>query len=364
MSCFRTTQNVLVVSFFLFISACGKETDFQDSVAPVAPVEVEVLLLQSQPWHYTVESFGQLNVADTVRIGVESSGTIKQVNLLEGQRVTAGQLLFKLDDKKQQLRLEQSKAALREAKTQLEQLQKTLGRFERLRHDGAASEDQLLQAKTNYEAAIARLQQAQAALDIAKTELTERNIMSPVDGVLERESVEVGQYVQPGEILSVIQADGALQVTAHVNENEVVQMSAGQSASVMVAGSQYKALIESVGRSVKPQTGNYEIKLRIQDHGILLREGMSARVNFSVTSSQSVLLVPRSAVVDRNRKRVVFVVEQNEEQQNAVSRHVQFGLPDRDYLPVVAGLESGDQLIVGPMELMTDGVVINIAKAQ
>ena len=344
----------------LILVACGSDEPTEKVPASQNVIAIQTLTLQSQSWSYPIESFGQLNVADTVNVGIESPGTVKQVDLLEGQRVTAGQLLFLLDSKKQQLRYEQSKASASEAKTQLEQSQKTLDRFERLRTDGAASEDQLLQAKTNYEAAAARLQQAQAALDIAKTELTERSVVSPVNGVLERESVEVGQYVQPGEVLAVIQADGALQVIAHVNEYEVVQMAAGQSAQVTVAGAQYEALIESVGRSAKPNTGNYELKLRIQDTGSQLREGMSARVSLAVTSSQPVLLVPRSAVVDRHRKRVVFVMEEGK----ATSRTVQFGLPDRDYLPVVAGLEAGDELILGPMELITDGVEVSVVEAQ
>lgn len=357
MSRFDVARHFVGVILLSFISACNDGSDATPAVPPEAAVTVETLQLQSQPWHYTIESFGQLNVADTVRIGIESPGTIKQVNLLEGQPVTAGQLLFKLDNNKQQLRLEQSKAAVREAETQLQQLQKTYSRFSRLRTDGAASEDQLQQAKTNYESAIARLQQAQAALDIAQAELNERHVISPVDGVLERESVEIGQYVQPGETLAVIQADGALQVKAHVNENEVVQMAVGQQAFVTVAGAEYKALIESVGRTAKPQTGNYEIKLRIQDHGSQLREGMSARVSLAVTSSQPVLLVPRSAVVDRDRKRVVYVVEEGK----ASVRTVQFGLPDSEFLPVIAGLQSGDQLIVSPMALITDGTAVSFA---
>lgn len=361
MTSFDVFRRCIIGASVLFIvTACNNNVDNQVLDAPEAVVTVETLVLENQPWQYSIDSFGQLNVADIVRIGIESPGTIKQVKLLEGQRISAGQSLFSLDNKKQQLRYEQSKAAAREAKTQLEQSQKTLARFSRLRRDGAASEDQLLQAKTNYEAAVARLQQAQAALDIAKTELLERNVISPVDGVLESESVEVGQYVQPGEILAVIQADGALQVSAHVNEDEVVQLTVGQQATVNVAGAEYKALIESVGRTAKPQTGNYEIKLRIQDHGSQLREGMSARVTLAVTSSQSVLLVPRSAVVDRNRKRVVFIVEQGK----AALRIVQFGLPSSDYLPVIGGLQAGDQLIISPMELVTDGALVNVAQVQ
>ena len=348
---YRPFSGVLVA---LLIAACSEDSQRTESVAMTQPVAVKTLTLSNQPWSYRVESFGQLNVADTVNIGVESPGTITALNLTEGQPVKAGQLLFALDDKKQQLRYQQAKANVAEASAQLAQSQKTLARFEALRADGAASEDQLLLAKTGFETAVARLQQTHAALDIASAELAERRLLSPVDGVVERESVEIGQYIQPGQTPVVIQADGALQVSAYVTEYEVVAITVGQSATVTVAGTEFQALIESIGHTAKPGTGNYQVKLRILDGASYLREGMSARVQLPITSSREVLLVPRTAVVDRQRKRVVFVVKEG----LARIRDVQFGLSDQDLLPVISGLVAGEQLILTPLQLITDGVAV------
>lgn len=344
----------LLLSISLF--GCGDRTEImagRDDIV-LGAVEVKTQILEEKPWVYTIESFGQLNVADTVRIGIQSPGTITQVDLAEGTRVLAGEQLFTLDEKKQQLRFEQARASLEEAKTQLAQSESSLKRFTALRGEGAISEDQLVQSTTNYEAAIARLDQARALLDIAKTELAERRVVSPVDGVVEMEAVEIGQFVQPGEVLARIQADGDLQVSAHVNEREVIQITVGQRANVFIGGANYTGVIESVGRTADPATGNYEVKLRIQSPSTQLREGMSTRVNLNVVSDSPVLIVPREAVVDRNRVRVVFVLEDG----RAVAKKVQFGLPNELNIPVISGLKPGDQLILSPLSLITNGTEV------
>ncbi len=226
----RLTKHLLSLTLISLLFACSDDQSNNNNTVETQPIEVETLQLLAQPWSYNIESFGQLSVAETVIIGVESSGIIRQLNLLEVQKVKAGELLFSLDSKKQQLRFEQSAASVKEAESQAQQSRKTFDRFQALRAVGSTSEDQLQQAKTNFDAAVARLQQAEAALDIANTELAERQIYSPVDGVIEAEEMEVGQHVQPGQQLAIIQADGALQVITHVNEREVLQLNLGQSA--------------------------------------------------------------------------------------------------------------------------------------
>lgn len=357
MTAYSASRGV-VAALVLYLVACSEPVTVSDVAAADADATVDVttVTLKAQPWTYTVSSYGQLTVADTVVIGVESPGTVREVAVVDGQRVQAGDLLFSLDDKKQALRLERAKAGQAEASVQLEQSLQTLARFRSLREQGAASEDQLLQATTNYEAMAARLHQAQAALDIAATELAERRVTSPVNGTVESESVETGQQVQPGQQLVVIQADGALQAIAHINETELLQVRPGQVAEVSVAGQTYPAAVESVGQSANPQTGNYSVKLRLQSAPEHLREGMSARVQLTLTSSREVLWVPATVLVDRHRRQVVFVAEDG----RAVERKVTFGLPEGERLPVLSGLAAGEEVIVSPLPLITDGTRIRV----
>ncbi len=121
-----------------------------------------------------------------------------------------------------------------------------------------------------------------------------------------------------------------------------------------MAGINTQALIESIGRKANPRTGNYGIKLRIQQDELQLREGMAAQVKLPVTGSRQVILVPRDAVVSRDRKQVVFLLEDSK----ASARAVTFGLPSSEFLPVVTGLEAGDILILKPLQFISDGTEV------
>jgi RND family efflux transporter MFP subunit len=350
----RFKRKALCLVLGITVAACG-----EDSVAPMgeaAPgkVIVQTQRLEAQPWVYEIESFAQLQAAETVEIGVETAGTVRRVLVKDGQAVKAGDLLFELDKTKHKLRAEQAQASVAEARSAVEQSRQTWQRLSALKSNVAASKEQLQQARSAYDGAKARLKQAQALSHIAATELQERSILSPVNGVVESESVEPGQQVQPGRVLMQIQADGAFQVLSYVNEEEVLQLQSGQKAAVDVAGLNLQAHIESIAASASERTGNFEVKLRLAEKAAGLREGMSAGVTLPVTSRQSVIHIPRDALVDRNRKRVVFILDGDVIR----SREVQLGLPDGEAFPVLSGLRSGEVLVTAPMNQLTDGMQV------
>jgi membrane fusion protein (multidrug efflux system) len=115
-------------------------------------------------------------------------------------------------------------------------------------------------------------------------------------------------------------------------------------------------VIESVGIKADPGTGNFTVKLTIQNKDGLLRDGMTATAELQGIEYPEALLVPESAVVDRNRHRVVYKVVDN----RAVEVQPVFRASMREHIPVLDGLESGDILIVSGMENVIDGAEIEI----
>ncbi len=341
------------------VSSCGEAETRIDSGGLTA-VDVETLSLVKQPWQYTVESYGRVNIAETVAVGVESAGVVQAMKIVDGQRVSVGDLLFNLDATKHQLRVEQARANVLEASSQVEQAEQTLSRFKALHRERFLSEDQLQQARTDYMAALARHQQSIAEQAITNAELLERRIISPVSGVIESRLLEVGQHVRPGEILVIIQADGDYQVISYVNELEVLQLTVGQMAAVRVADKTFTAAIESIGHKANPRTGNYPIKLRIESGENFLREGMAAQVALSVASEQQIIMIPRDSVVTRNRQRVVFNLVNGQ----AVERSLVVGLPSSGQLPVISGLQAGERIIISALEDISDGTQVNEIDSQ
>lgn len=353
----KLLARALLPLLFLVVAGCEQPTPEAPTTAPEkVAVEVVSTPLREQPWSYTLITYGQLKSADTVSIGADSGGTVEKVSVRDGSTVKRGDELVRLDREKQRFRLTRARANRESIAADLEQAERQLQKFEQVVSAGTVSKDMLEQARTRRNALAARVAQADSEIRIAEKELAERVIISPLDGVVSGDPVDVGERVATGELLLTIQSNDALQVTTWVNQHEVNQVRRGQSAQVQVSTGidKHLATVESVARSASPTTGNFEVKLRLGDAGGSLREGMSARVEIELKNSSRVIFVPRSAVVDRDRKRVVFLVDGD----RAVQRQPRFGLPDNERIPVLQGLQEGDELILEPLSLLTDGSLI------
>ena len=339
----------------LLVSACGQRTAPYAPANEVetSPLPVSVFELRPQIWHQTIQTFGRLVSAEKVTIGVEVAGTVAEVRFKEGQTVKAGQTLLVLDDRKQRLRLERASADVASARAELNRSLGTFQRYRALRSRQVIAEEAYKQTEAAYKAARASLKQAVAERALVRQELRDLNLVSPVDGVVESESVEPGQRVQPGQQLALLQTVNSLQVITYVREQEVNLLKPGDLAPVESPGAPgraYQARIESVASAADPRTGNFAIKLRVDNADGMLRDGMSATIELRSQAGELLLMVPRAAVTDRNRRRVVFVLREGRAQRIAPV----LGLGVGDQIPVRSGLESGDQLIIEPLSLVTD----------
>jgi len=349
----------LVVALFGLLGCAPEEAAVRAMPLHAEPLVVEVLRLQAERIEYPIQSFGRLVAAEKLTIGVEVAGTVEQVYFREGQRVAVGDKLVSLDNAKQVLRLKRAVANESGAQAALHQSEQSYRRFAALGDEGAVSKDELNKMESNFANAQALLAQSKADKKLAEQALRELVVLSPVDGVIERESVEPGQKVLPGDRLGVLQARGSLQVVTFVNEAEVNQITLGSLASLTVAAThqqQHQAMVESIALTANVDTGNFEVKLRVDNTQGLLREGMSARVELFITSAQPTLIIPRAGVVDRHRKRLVYVVENGV----ARAREPSFGLSSEGGWTVRSGLQGGEQLIMSPLSQVFDGLAVLI----
>jgi RND family efflux transporter MFP subunit len=342
-----------------FLTACSGPYDSVVTGNLVEPevieaeVEVEVMALQLRPWRQRINTYGRIVSAEKVVIGVEIAGTIASVHFHEGQQIKVGQTLVLMDARKQKLRLERANANVATARIEREKAHGTYRRQQTLLGRQVIAEETYQQSEANYHAARARLEQAKAAQKLAQQELEDLTLISPVDGTVESESIEPGQRVRPGDTLALIQTTDSLQVITYVRENEVNLLRLGDVAPVQspgVPGRTYQARIESVGNTADPRTGNFPVKLRIDNADALLREGMSAQVELHSRQDEQRLAIPSGAVTDRDRQHVVFV----ERDERAVRITPALGMEVDGWVPVVSGLAAGDRLIINQLALLAD----------
>ena len=346
----------------LGFAACEDRPPAREAEPEIRIAEVATQVLEEQKWVETISSFGMIEAAQEIVITVDFSERVKAVHVEEGQRVEAGQVLIELDRKKQELLLAQFRTARKQAQATLTNAKTSLKRQKTLYAKRNIPLSKLEEAQLALKTARARYEEAQAAVQLGQRDLADRRITSPAGGQIVKRSVEPGETVSPGVPLLGIQVVDAVRVITYVTEKEINHLSLGGEAKVTTPGVQgrtYSARIESIGTSADPDTGSFSVKLTIPNTDGLLRPGMTARVNLTGRQYEDAILIPDSALVDLNRRRVAFKVIADK----AVMVEPAVALSTIDRVRVISGLQAGDQLIVDGVANIVDGTPVRVVQS-
>lgn len=370
--CANFSRWALAPTAVLLLSACAQEAaeppssmeaTKQNTPAESQPVPVTAHVLANQTWQGSIAAFGVIEALEEVNVAAELSGTVASIHINEGDRVQAGQLLLTLDARKRELAQQQVKQQVQQSRTALQEARLKLDRRLDLAKKESISKEVLDSAQLAVDGASAAYQQAVARLRLAERELADTNILSPTDGLVDVKAVEVGEAVQAGSSLITLQADASLRVHTWVSEADIAHVRAGNAASVTTVGLPgrvFAAVVEWVGVNADAATGNFPVKLILTDPNQRLRPGMTASVTIEGISVPNALLLPEAALIDRQRRRVVFVVE------NGVAhlREPLLAAGFSNRLQIIDGLDVGEQVVISGQERLREGSTVQIQPVQ
>lgn len=355
---------LLLLALPLALVACSERPAPAADEATVArAVDVTVEELRIQVWQGSIHTFGVIEALEEVNVAAELSGTVQAIHVNEGDPVEAGQLLLELDPQKRQLALLQATQQVNRTSAALAEAQLRLQRRTNLSEQKTISEEALDNAQLTVDAATATHQQALASQQLAERELTDTRILSPTAGLVDVQAVEVGEAVAVGASLITLQAIEGLRVHTWVSEADIRHIRAGGNARVLaagLAGHEFQASIEWVGVSADPDTGNFPVKLILADKTDALRPGMTATAVLEGINIPGVLLLPESALVDRDRRRVVFIVEQDAPQSVARIREPLLAAGFGHRIHILDGVAPGDLVVTSGQERLLEGTVVSI----
>ena len=355
---------VLPITLSLLLFACAEApAPAADNATVARVVDVTVQELKAQVWQGSVHTFGVVEAQEEVNVAAELSGTVEAVHVNEGDRVKAGQLLLELDSQKQGLALQQAVQQVNGARAALDEARLKLQRRRNLSEQETISEEVLDNAQLNVDAATATYQQALVSQQLAERELADTRIFSPTAGLVDIQAVEAGEAVMVGANLITLQAMQGLRVHTWVSETDIRHILAGGEARVIaagLAGREFQASIEWVGVSADPDTGNFPVKLILTDETDALRPGMTATAVLEGINIPDVLLLPESALVDRDRRRVVFIVEEDAQRSVARMREPMLAAGFGQRLHILDGVAPGDLVVISGQERLLEGTVVSI----
>lgn len=253
----------------------------------------------------SVTATGTVQPVDTVSVGAQVSGVVKNVYADFNDVVNQGQLLAKVDPSIIIAQTEQTKATLANAESNLEYQKNNFERQNELFNLGAISKADYQLAVNQYNSAKAAVANASAQLKLAEKNLTYTDIYSPINGVVLNRNVSAGQTIASSfnaPTLFVIAKDlTKMQVRAAVDEADIGGVRAGQNATFTVdafpddifEGTVRQILLHP---SVSANVVTYATLIYVDNKTMKLKPGMTASINIYIEEDSNVLLIPSRAL--------------------------------------------------------------------
>lgn len=323
----------------LILAACGDHAATPSAAAGRSVDAGTITLKPAEAETYAVAP-GTVVAVQSVQVASRLMGYIKDIAVVEGQAVKAGQRLFTIDPADVEGGVAQARQGVDQATKALEDAKADYERFAALYKDEVATRQQYEKMKLNYEIAASRAAQARAGLGSAENQLRYAVVTSPIDGVVTQKFANAGDIAAPGHPILMVENAARLQVQTAVSEEVYAGLKPGAPARVEVDGlpQAIEARIARLSPAADPMAHTHLVKLDVAAPG--LRSGAFARVSFP-TGRQAVLQVPAEAVQNRAGIVGVFVVD---DQGVARYRMVRTGRTGNGLVEIVSGLAPGERV--------------------
>lgn len=329
---------IAAVSMSMLIACSGKTAEQTTVAEKVESVKVETATVQSVPQTMTYTATVQPDKRNSISSSMPSR--IREIYVEVGDYVKKGQLLVELDA-----------SNIMQQKVQLDNIELEYNRAKELVAVGGASQQQLDQITTQFE----------AAKTAYNNMLENTKLLSPVNGVVTARNFDNGDMAQ-GSILTVMQIN-PVKIVINVSESEFTKVKLGMPIDITfdVFGDElFKGKVSLVYPTIDPMTRTFGVEVEIPNSNNRVRPGMFARATIDFGAKDHVV-VPDRAVVKRAGSGDRFVYVYNNDGTVSYVK-VELGRHIDTLYEVLSGLENNTQVVVAGQSRLSDGVKVNVVE--
>lgn len=404
------------------LCSCGGRESGSKATAQSAAVSAVVGVVEQRTVPVTSELTARLKGSETVELRARVEGYLIEAPFQEGRRVSKGQVVFRIDPRtyqarlqsaraklskaqtnlktaKENVRIKNAEAELAQARTRMQKAQTDVNRLSPLAKDMAVPQQDLddatanlgvaqsdVEAKqanledvklhygSNIEEAIAAVAAADAEVKQAELDLGYCEIRSPLAGIIGMNQVDLGNLVGRGEptLLNTVSTVSPIHVTFSITEREYLRLSkrvnlggTGRGAPltlILADNSEYphKGHLLAAERALDEKTGTLLIQGEFPNPQSTLRPGQFARIRVATDQVESAILVPQKAVFPLQSTQAVYVVGEG---NKVTLRSLQISGRFEDKFIVADGLKAGERVVVEGVRKIRPGQTIAPAAA-
>ncbi|MGE4542727.1 MAG: efflux RND transporter periplasmic adaptor subunit [Pedobacter sp.] len=359
----------LLLAALLLTSGCRDRNQY---VAPPPPA-VTVALPQLQDFTHFAQYSGLTEAVASVEIRARVEGYLQSIHFTDSALVKKGDLLFVIDPKPYQARLDEAEATLAMRQAEVRLTESTLKRKESAFEEQAVSEVDVIEARAQRDQAVAAVAAAQAAIETARLELSYTRIHAPLSGRIGRRLVDVGNLVGAEEktLLATIVSTDPMYVYFNVNERDLLDFQSHNSKQQTPTsgngrtpiylglsnetGYPHPGKIDYVDNRVDADTGTIQVRGVFDNADGSLLPGLFARVQAPIRKVKQALMVPEEALgLDLQGHYLLCVDDKDEVVYHAVT----LGPKVEGRRVVETGLEANDRVIIKGLQKARPGIVV------
>ncbi|MFG6467400.1 efflux RND transporter periplasmic adaptor subunit [Roseateles sp. BYS87W] len=322
----------LVLAVLSVLAGCGRKDETGAPAAAASapagaasalpPQNVGVVKVRQADVPITLEASGTVTALQSVDLRAQTTSTVAQVLVKDGQNVKKGELLFRFDDRADRASLDKARAQLARDRASLLDLERQLNRAKELKAQNFIAQNAVDTAQANFDAGQALVRSDEAAVQAAQVSASYNELRAPISGRAGIVNVYPGSLVQANAsatpLVNIAQLD-PIGISFTVPETQLGALLAATRAGALdvealpppgspKGAPSIKGRVSAVDNLVDSSTGTLKVKAEFDNKAQSLWPGQYLRVRVTLRTLQGVTVVPQAAVIMRGNDRSVYVV--------------------------------------------------------
>lgn len=325
----------------------------------------DVTLIQPQEFRQVLPLSGELRAVSQSSVKALVSGTVRDVMVREGEAITAGTVLIRMDEREYQSKVEQARGALLAARGQMNISQQTRDNNQALLDKGFISRNAFDTGNIQYQIAKANAEAAQAALDVAEKALRDTTIVAPISGIVSSRTVEPGEKVSTdNKLLDIIDLD-QMEMDAPVPASDILHVALGQEVLVTVSGLPHSlpGKVSRINPATQSGSRSIMVYIRVENPDNLLRGGMYAEASLTLAKKDNTISIPPSAIHTQGDQNFVYGIVNNHLKLFPVKLGILGANLQGRAIEITDGLPSGTMIVRNNLGKLQEGAVVHVAQA-
>lgn len=352
---------IVVILFFLLSAGFLYKVLFSGD----NPTNVEVMVLKPTVIDSTIRVTGRVESARRVDLSPFLQGVVTAVMVKEGDAVEANGVLMSLDDKQAHVQVKIMEHRLASIEQAADNLRRKYERLESVSRSGGVSTQALEEESSTLLAAESDVHLTRRQLESARIFLQDTELRAPFAGRILNKEVEIGQWVEPSDVVMTLAAWDERWIAAEVDAADSTLVAPGQLVYVSADGwpdKVWEEKIEWKSLAIESQesssSNTFEVRTSLGPEAPELLLGQQVDVQILVARRENALAIPFSSLREKDDEFFVAVMEEGIVRY----RPVRTGIEDLTRIEVLSGLESGDRVIVSSTTAVNEGDEVTVAK--